>query len=403
MLTRNADLHGKFAALKLQKISDLFPGRVFFRAEFTKMPDCVFGGAEFALIPSRDEPFGLVAVEFGRKGALGVGARVGGLGQMPGFWYTIESISPQHLLAQFRKAINAALRSTLEERTSMRAWSSKQRFPVAEWVRRLNTLYDESIRIHKQETKRQLKRPLSIASSIAALGKPRFLSRSPSTPAIRANSRDSISVTGPDMEPTSGSPPGASTPALRLPFLDGDDSSGHTSPSLISLHGPPNIGGDDFLAPTPPFARSANSSQRNSTVSLQDVVGERHDLKLQHVDASFTDSTGGYYTRYEESLEGLTADNSQGDLCIADFLKCSEKEWFGKYRDAKLGRHHFSTPTGTSTPDRHDSHSDSIRGAVSHDTRGDSVPRSEKSSHPMVIEDEFLLGSEYRPPTGLRR
>ena len=30
-------------------------------------------GAEFALIPSRDEPFGLVAVEFGRKGALGIG------------------------------------------------------------------------------------------------------------------------------------------------------------------------------------------------------------------------------------------------------------------------------------------------------------------------------------------
>jgi hypothetical protein len=32
-----------------------------------------FSGAEFALIPSRDEPFGLVAVEFGRKGALGIG------------------------------------------------------------------------------------------------------------------------------------------------------------------------------------------------------------------------------------------------------------------------------------------------------------------------------------------
>jgi hypothetical protein len=38
--------------------------------------------AEFALIPSRDEPFGLVAVKFGRKGALGIVARVGGLGQM---------------------------------------------------------------------------------------------------------------------------------------------------------------------------------------------------------------------------------------------------------------------------------------------------------------------------------
>jgi alpha-1,3-glucan synthase len=54
---------------------DLFPGRVFSKPEFTALPPFIFSGAEFALIPSRDEPFGLVAVEFGRKGALGVGSR----------------------------------------------------------------------------------------------------------------------------------------------------------------------------------------------------------------------------------------------------------------------------------------------------------------------------------------
>ena len=78
------DLYGRFAALKLEKLMELFPGRVFSKPEFTALPPCIFTGAEFALIPSRDEPFGLVAVEFGRKGALGVGARVGGLGNMPG-------------------------------------------------------------------------------------------------------------------------------------------------------------------------------------------------------------------------------------------------------------------------------------------------------------------------------
>lgn len=46
----------------------------------------VFSVAESALIPSRIEPFGLVAVEFGRKCALGLGVRVDGLGQMPGWW-----------------------------------------------------------------------------------------------------------------------------------------------------------------------------------------------------------------------------------------------------------------------------------------------------------------------------
>jgi alpha-1,3-glucan synthase len=69
------DLYGRFAAIKLSKMVDLFPGRVFSKPEFTALPPFIFSGAEFALIPSRDEPFGLVAVEFGRKGALGVGSR----------------------------------------------------------------------------------------------------------------------------------------------------------------------------------------------------------------------------------------------------------------------------------------------------------------------------------------
>lgn len=84
------DLYGKFAALKLAKMMQRYPGRVYSKPEFVALPPFLFSGAEFALIPSRDEPFGLVAVEFGRKGALGVGSRVGGLGQMPGWWYPIE-------------------------------------------------------------------------------------------------------------------------------------------------------------------------------------------------------------------------------------------------------------------------------------------------------------------------
>lgn len=75
------DLYGRFAALKLEKLVKKYPGRVYSKPEFTALPPYIFSGAEFALIPSRDEPFGLVAVEFGSKGALGVGARVGGLGQ----------------------------------------------------------------------------------------------------------------------------------------------------------------------------------------------------------------------------------------------------------------------------------------------------------------------------------
>lgn len=71
------DLYGRLAAIKLERLMEQHPGRVYSKPEFTQLPPYIFSGAEFALIPSRDEPFGLVAVEFGRKGALGVGARVG--------------------------------------------------------------------------------------------------------------------------------------------------------------------------------------------------------------------------------------------------------------------------------------------------------------------------------------
>lgn len=57
------DLYGKFAAVKLEKMMSMYPGRVYSKPEFTALPPCIFSGAEFSLIPSRDEPFGLVAVE----------------------------------------------------------------------------------------------------------------------------------------------------------------------------------------------------------------------------------------------------------------------------------------------------------------------------------------------------
>ena len=79
------DLYGRFAAEKLARLMEMYPDRVYSKPEFTSLPPYLFSGADFALIPSRDEPFGLVAVEFGRKGALGVGARLGGLGLMPGW------------------------------------------------------------------------------------------------------------------------------------------------------------------------------------------------------------------------------------------------------------------------------------------------------------------------------
>ena len=43
------DLYGKFAALKLQKMMEVYPGRVYSKPEFTALPPYIFSGADFAL------------------------------------------------------------------------------------------------------------------------------------------------------------------------------------------------------------------------------------------------------------------------------------------------------------------------------------------------------------------
>ncbi|GAB7364057.1 hypothetical protein MBLNU230_g4612t1 [Neophaeotheca triangularis] len=162
------DMYGKFAALKLDRMMEKYPGRVYSKPEFTALPPFIFSGAEFALIPSRDEPFGLVAVEFGRKGALGVGSRVGGLGQMPGWWFTVESQTTKHMLHQFKMAIAGALKADYQTRATMRARSGKQRFPVAQWKEDLEILQATSIKIHKKRMERMQNKRLGIDTGSAA-------------------------------------------------------------------------------------------------------------------------------------------------------------------------------------------------------------------------------------------
>ncbi|EFQ35820.1 alpha amylase [Colletotrichum graminicola M1.001] len=426
------DLYGKFAALKLNKLMEKYPGRVFSKPEFTQLPPYIFSGAEFALIPSRDEPFGLVAVEFGRKGALGVGARVGGLGQMPGFWYTVESMSPTHLLQQFKQAIASALSCKPRKRALMRAWSAKQRFPVAQWIRQLDTLYNESIKIHNKEAAKQKKaggvRNLtdsSLRSSVAVSEYGSELtptgSRAPSplpppsriaSPAGRINSPD---LGTPNMPwstiPSSRRGSFSSSINGRDSMLAPRESMFATGrESMVSVdsfamraqHDSPQTPGFDGLGlPQPSFYKQ----QRNSSqLSLPDVVGDRHDLKLQNVDQNFTDKNGEFYAEFEQMLNSLTAKNSGTDLCIENFLKKSEKKWFARYRDAKLGRrdHSRSRSPAPSRPG-----SSKGLGATFDGDRGRSRTPSglTAGSHydDSPVDDEFLLGDNYNAPTGLKK
>ncbi|PWY72970.1 alpha-1,3-glucan synthase, partial [Aspergillus heteromorphus CBS 117.55] len=462
------DLYGKFAALKLDHMMKVYPGRVFSRPEFTALPPYIFSGAEFALIPSRDEPFGLVAVEFGRKGALGIGARVGGLGQMPGWWYNVESTATSHLIYQFKLAIDAALSSKTNTRAMMRARSAKQRFPVAQWVEDLEILQTTAIQVHNKELVKNHGRPFTPS------GTSQPMSPSLPLPGIQtplAHSRDSSysnlnrlseyvsdpktnysrdpSPTGTE-KPKSGlqrslslgvrSGPGHQERQARrgrnrdsIPEDDGgmtDVEEGGEDDMVANLYAddeytltpaqveegrrlqaqqqqpgggrPPVSPGERPYSQDSPNLRfsqlqlpgSPGAHHSASVLSLDSVVGSKTDFKLQKVDPFFTDSTGEYYRAFDKRLGDLNGSTSESQLCIEEYLIKSEKEWFDKFRDAKLGRLRspassiFRDKTGPSpAPSYYD----------------DGGSRMSGSNSPDIEDDEFLLGKDYVPPTGLKK
>lgn len=472
------DNHGKFAALKLEKIMKRYPGRVYSKPEFIPIPPFVFSGAEFALMPSRDEPFGLVAVEFGRKGALCVGSRVGGLGQMPGWWFTIESTETKHLLRQFKSAIKSALASSQETRRLMRARSLLQRFPVRQWVHDLEVLQSQSIQAHgsvRQGSTLNLLMPGMMSGLITPISRPPPIGTLPNSPVggstavpspvdtapqtaassafpsrapSRANSRPGSRAHSPARtgrrnipafltistlsaanseagsdppSPTSASTP--KTPAIPARFTRNKSSSAlgkllasrldalaeleRTQSNNSNGAGPSDSqrresqnssaesdqqqrkqsdeGTASRMTPEPTTATTESSlngmiRRNQSVLTLDTIVGDRKDFELQKVEPFFNDPRGEYYSAFGDMLEAHEGSLSSDKLCVEEYIRSSEKDWFAKFHDTKLGK----KPRVTTQP----------------------LPSSTSSS--FRVEDagaanEFNLAEDYQPPTGLKK
>ncbi|KAF3766254.1 family 5 glycosyltransferase [Cryphonectria parasitica EP155] len=459
------DNHGRFAALKLEKMMHRYPGRVYSKPEFTPIPSFVHSGAEFALMPSRDEPFGLVAVEFGRKGALGVGSRVGGLGSMPGWWFTIESTETKHLLRQFKSAIKSALASSLETRKVMRARSLLQRFPVVQWVHDLEILQSQSIRAHSSIKKGKrltsLLMPGASASAIpsgsstpipppppvvtlpnTALPSPNTTAPPTAAPSIGgsrassptrarsdsfgAHSRNApyyIAMTADSSETASGAMTPASlispaTPrfASGFPRNKSATAMGHLLASRLTalaefertssqsdlpqaypserssdgaseIHSSRHSGLGDHGETVDPYWRSFFASlptNNASVLSLDTVVGERKDFQLQKVEPFFNDPKKEYYNTFGQMLDAHDGSLSSDKLCVEGYIRQSEKDWFEKFYDAKLGK----------KPPR--VFNMALRSASSLEEGASN--RGENDNN-----DEFNLGPDYAPPTGLKK
>lgn len=115
---------------------------------------------------------------------------------MPGWWYTIESTTTKHLLKQFEHACREALSSDRATRELMRAKSAKQRFPVIEWIKKLDKLQSTCIKICGRQKKRPGTPSKGFRQSLQKFGVPpksshgsekglgMTLSPNPSTPSL---------------------------------------------------------------------------------------------------------------------------------------------------------------------------------------------------------------------------
>ncbi|GBE82150.1 Cell wall alpha-1,3-glucan synthase ags1 [Sparassis crispa] len=370
------DLYGRFAAEKLARLMELYPDRVFSKPEFTALPPYLFSGADFALIPSRDEPFGLVAVEFGRKGALGVGSRLGGLGLMPGWWFPVESTSTEHMMSQLTKTIKMALKSSEEERAMLRARSAVQRFPVVEWRQRMEDFHKRSINLS-----RGLAGENAFRASDCDGGQNR-----PIPEMDDWNPVDQAYPSQPDWEsrslnesPRNGGPPGSpgawsqetltpgpdshlAAPPRLLP--DGrrgsfstdisDNDSDYFSHSGTSADNTPQDFGnfleranktiardqkhvpDPFLDATAPSRPFGAHSRVSSVESIASIVDEKQNSPLNKAIASFTDADGGVAQEFVQKLQMLNSHNSKGELSIEKFLTKSEEAFFDKVKRDRL-------------------------------------------------------------------
>lgn len=371
------DLFGRFAAEKLARLMEMYPDRVYSKPEFTALPPYLFSGADFALIPSRDEPFGLVAVEFGRKGALGVGSRLGGLGLMPGWWFPVESMSTAHMLSQFSKTIKMALKSTEEERAILRARSAVQRFPVVEWRQRMEDFHKRSINtsrhlagsnawresdcdgagvgvmadtddwnpVHQAHPTQPDWDAQSVADGPHTPGSPGQWGHDPMTPGQHGlapprllsnnGSRSSMDsdVGGNDyftqqsrgstLAGTPGTPDGFGNFLDRANRAIGKD----------QRHVPDPFMDDNLVAPNRPFG---SHSRVSSVESISTIVDEKQNSPLNKAVTDFTDADGGVTQDFIQKLQSLDTKNSTHELSIERYLMKSEEKFFDKVKKEKL-------------------------------------------------------------------
>lgn len=177
---------------------------------------------------------------------LRAGARVGGLGNMPGWWFTIESTTTRHFIQQFKTAVENALRSKADVRAIMRARATKQRFPVSQWVEDLEKLQSSAIEISHKQAAREKRPTFDTPNTPTVLETPNLLSmlqprvqnsRRPRSAVVQATKQGKALDTISEARPRSGTSQASDTSRILTSFSEGQLFN-RASPGLGSKIGP---------------------------------------------------------------------------------------------------------------------------------------------------------------------
>ena len=188
---------------------------------------------------------------------------------------------------------------------------------------------------------------------------------------------------------------GGRPPPVSRPTSPGSTSSSSSSPPgtprpeqllLESGSGSSSSGNPDG----PPLAPSSNY------LSLGSVLQGKKDYKLQSVEPFFTDPTGLYYNAFDKKLEKLNGKTSEGPLCIEDYLTSSEKDWFNRFRNVKMGKSAAASPASSvfRLP--------LINERMVPSAITSTVELEHFDAHNNAHE-QYLLNDDYQPPTRMKK
>lgn len=137
---------GEYAATRLMNLAQnpLFKRRIFVVPKFYMFTPDHRLGCDFALMPSRSEPFSFVDIEFTHRGCPVIGSLVGGLGKTPGWYFKLwEGGDFNHIKMQLSATVSKAVEEGQDKLFEIGIKGISTSFPLINWQEKLHELYKE--------------------------------------------------------------------------------------------------------------------------------------------------------------------------------------------------------------------------------------------------------------------